>query len=468
MVRTERNGKKEQNEELLFEDIKNNGYYMETIKTRKKSFVSRILLPLFVCILCITLSVCATALTVFYVRKINQPDTDLLFLSNPTDPPEPVNTDIPVPAETQEADTDIEPESEKRENLVITTYRDISRVEVTPLEVDSNISDAVQKIMPSIAYIKCMYANEKGVHMNEASALIISNDGYMITADSVIEPLCYDKSNKFKENCSITVFVDFDFNTLYFAKVIGRDKTNNVALLKIDCDRPLQFIEYGDSDKLYLGETVVAVASGNNAFKGQVSAGIVTGLSYTFNDRILSDAETPKDLMHMINTSTVMTGSNNGGALVNKKGQVVALTVFIKDEQQNGFFKAIPINKVKEASENLEVKSYNEETTPNLGIGISAEAWNFSITSEEDQKTIYVKGIRVSYVGYGTPAFYSGLRVGDMIISINDVYVNSAENFIELKNTYLPGESLELTVYRRNETGDLKKLIITVTQDTVK
>ena len=86
MVRTERNGKKEQNEELLFEDIKNNGYYMETIKTRKKSFVSRILLPLFVCILCITLSVCATALSVFYVRKINQPDTDLLFLSNPTDP----------------------------------------------------------------------------------------------------------------------------------------------------------------------------------------------------------------------------------------------------------------------------------------------------------------------------------------------------------------------------------------------
>ena len=98
----------------------------------------------------------------------------------------------------------------------------------------------------------------------------------------------------------------------------------------------------------------VAVASGNNAFKGQVSAGIVTGLSYTFNDRILSDAETPKDLMHMINTSTVMTGSNNGGALVNKKGQVVALTVFIKDEQQNGFFKAIPINKVKKP-ENLEV-----------------------------------------------------------------------------------------------------------------
>jgi S1-C subfamily serine protease len=66
----------------------------------------------------------------------------------------------------------------------------------------------------------------------------------------------------------------------------------------------------------------------------------------------------------------------------------------------------------------------------------------------------------VSYVGYGTPAFYSGLRVGDMIISINDVYVNSAENFIELKNTYLPGESLELTVYRRNETGDLKKLLL--------
>lgn len=467
MVKSRRSNRSDKNNDLLRNDIKNNGYYTETIKTQKKSFVSRIILPLFICILCITLSVCAAALTVFYVRKINQPDTDLLFINNPIQSPEPVNTDNPVPTETQEVDTDTRPD-EIRENLVITTYRDISRVEVTPLEVDSTISDAVQKIMPSIAYLKCMYADEKGVHMTEASALIISNDGYMITANSVIEPLCYDKSNEFKENCSISVFVDFDFNILYSAKVIGRDKTNNVALLKIDCDRHLQFIEYGDSDKLYLGETVIAVASGNNAFKGQVSAGIVTGLSYTFHDRILSDSETPKDILYMINTSAVMTGSNNGGALVNKKGQVVALTVFMKDEQQNGFYKAIPIYKVKEASENLEVKPYNEEVTPNMGIGLSAETRNFATTSEEDQKTIYVKVISVSYVGYGTPAFYSGLRAGDLIESINGEYISSAENFLELKNTYLPGDNLDLAVYRRNEAGDLKKLIISVIQDTVK
>ena len=110
MVKSRRSNRSDKNNDLLRNDIKNNGYYTETIKTQKKSFVSRIILPLFICILCITLSVCAAALTVFYVRKINQPDTDLLFINNPIQSPEPVNTDNPVPTETQEVDTDTRPD----------------------------------------------------------------------------------------------------------------------------------------------------------------------------------------------------------------------------------------------------------------------------------------------------------------------------------------------------------------------
>lgn len=455
-------------ERELSEDkiINNNGYYTETIKSQKKSFVSRILVPVFICLLCLALSISACTLTLFYVRKINQLDTDFPFLNILTQTQNPSSTNIPVPSQTQGENNNSYSSNEENTESVITTYKNIYKVEIIPFEVNSSISDAVLNIMPSIAYIRCWYSEEQGTYMTEASALIISDDGYMITANSVVDNLCYEKSNELKEHSYIEVCVNYDYNNLYFAKVIGRDVINDVALLKIVPDDPLQFIEYGDSDKLILGETVIAAASGNNSSKGQVTAGIVSGLMYTFKDKIALSTDSLKDDLYMIKTTATMTSINNGGALVNKNGQVVALTVFSKEDNEEGFYKAIPINNIKEAAENLEVKSYNEDTLPNLGIAISSETVNFKIMADDLQQQIDVQGIKVNYIGYGTPAFYSGLKVNDIIVNIYDKSVSSPESFFDLKNTYLPGENLLLVVYRHNDQiNEYMELQIIIAQD---
>ena len=470
MVKSKKISESDKNKEASSEEMtKNNGYYVETIKTQKKSFVSRILVPVFICLLCLALSVCACALTVFYVKRLNQLDTELPFINILTQTSSPTSSNTPMPSNTQGTNNNSYSGNDDNNESVTTIYKNKVKIEVIPFEVNSTISDAVLNIMPSIAYLRCRFTDEQGTFMTEATALIISDDGFMITADTVIDHLCYEKSNELKENSYIEVCVNYDYSNLYFAKVIGRDKVNNVALLKIEPDNPLQFIEYGDSDELILGETVIAAASGNNSNKGQVTAGIINGLMYTYNDKILSSSELPKDDLYMINTSAFMSNSNNGGALVNIYGQVVALTVYSKNYLQEGFYKAIPINKIKEAAENLEIKSYNEEILPNLGIGIYSDTANIKITSDDQQQLVDVQGIKVAYIGYGTPAFYSGLKVNDIIVSIYDKPVNSAEIFFELKNTYLTGENLVFVVYRHNElTNDYTALNIIITQDKVR
>ncbi|MFA5340990.1 MAG: S1C family serine protease [Clostridia bacterium] len=448
---------------------KSNGYYMETIKSQKKSFLSRILVPLFISILCLTLSISACVLTIYYVNKIKQIDIELPFVNILTQTPGPSSTITPIPSHTQGSNNNSYSENENNTESVTTTYKNITKIEVIPFEVNSSISDAVENILPSLAYLRCRYTDMEGTYMSEATALIISEDGYMVTADTVIDHLCYEKSSELKEYSYIEVCVNFDYNNLYFARVVGRDKINNIALLKIDADEALQFIEYGDSDKLLLGETVIAAASGNNSVKGQVTAGIIGGLMYTFNDRIIFSNESVKDNLYMINATAFMTASNNGGALVNKEGQVIALTVYLKDNNQDGFYKAIPINKIKEITENLELKSYSEEMIPNLGIAVSNEKASIKITSDDQQQMIDIEGVRVKYIGYGTPAFYSGLKIDDIVVSVNDQMISSPENFFEIKNNYLPGENIVLSVYRYNElTDDYMTLNLIIMQDKVK
>ena len=86
--------------------------------------------------------------------------------------------------------------------------------------------------------------------------------------------------------------------------------------------------------------------------------------------------------------------------------------------------------------------------------------------ADDLQQQIDVQGIKVNYIGYGTPAFYSGLKVNDIIVNIYDKSVSSPESFFDLKNTYLPGENLLLVVYRHNDQiNEYMELQIIIAQD---
>ncbi len=437
------------------QNIRSNGFYTETI-INKKGFMSRFVVPFFVTLLCIVLSVCIIIITMILVKRYHNPDLkfpiiDLLeepkispspsspILNGNNKPPEEKDPDVKDPED---------PES------VITKYKDVVRIEVLPFEASPGIISAIENIMPSIAYIRCIYVEEQTTIIREASALIISEDGYMITSQSAIEGVCEENRTNFRENSQIEVYVNFDFNKKYYARLEGRDLVNGIALLKIDTKSVLNYAEYGDSDKLVIGESVLAVASGNSQSKGYVSAGIVSKLSHTFNDIILTSNETPEEILYNIGVTAHQNMQTDGGVITDLKGQVVGLSIYSCFGSDDPSFRILPINKVTEIIENFEIESLNNKFKANLSIGIDREIQELNIQAEEGEEQEVIKGVRVLHVGYAGPAFNKGLAKDDIIVSINDISFESPEGFMDLKNSYEPGDIVSLTVYRPEEDDD--------------
>ncbi|MFA7672873.1 MAG: S1C family serine protease [Clostridia bacterium] len=434
----------------------NHGCYTETIKKQKKSFVERILVPFFVCLLCLALSICACAFTVAYVFNRNLTSALMQVFNVSSLDVGLKNSETPSPSDTEGYVNTHQDQGDTTDSGNISTiYQPMVKIEVIPYEVNSSISDATEKVMPSIAYLVCKYSDGENTYEKKSSALIISDDGYIVTCDTALRDLCIDNSNELKPDCSVEVSVNYDYSKVYSAVVVGRDQKNNIALLKIECDLVLKFIEYGDSDALKMGETVLSASNGGNASSGIVTAGIVSGLVTTYNDKAVEPNTKISDELWYISTTAPMCDSCNGGALVNIYGQVVGMTIFGNDPvsgDSESIYYAIPVNKIMNIAEDLESNTFMNDMTPNIGIAVLTDPVKISLT--ENQTAIDLTGLKVKYVGFNTPAYDSGLKVDDVIVSIYDETLAIVADFFRIKNNYNPGESILLIVYRYYE-GEL-------------
>lgn len=439
----------------------NHGCYTETIIKQKKSFIERILVPFFVCLLCLALSICACAFTVAYVLNRNLTSALMQVFNVSTLNNGIKDSETPSPSGTEGYEDTNEDQNDNTDpGNTSTTYEPTRKVEVIPYEVNSSIADATEKIMPSVAYLVCRYTDGENTYEKKSSALIISDDGYIVTCDTAVRDLCIDGSNELKSGCSIEVSVNYDYSKVYSAAVIGRDYKNNIALLKIECDLVLKFIEYGDSDSLKIGETVLSASNGGNASSGMVTAGIVSGLITTYNDKAVETDTIISDELWYISTTAPMCDACNGGALVNIYGQVVGMTIYGEDPimgDSESIYYAIPVNKIMNIAEDLENNAFMNDMTPNIGIAVLTDPVEISLT--ENETIIDLTGLKVKYVGFNTPAFNAGLKADDVIVSVYDETLTMVADFFRIKNNYNPGESILLIVYRYYESELTFKLV---------
>ncbi|MDP2966984.1 MAG: trypsin-like peptidase domain-containing protein, partial [bacterium] len=183
------------------------------------------------------------------------------------------------------------------------------------------------------------------------SGFIVSPDGYIITSNHVVA----------ERDADYTVI--YEPNKTYQAKVISRDPINDVAILKINI-KNFPYLELGDSDKIELGETVIAIGNALGEFHDTVSTGVVSGLSryITAFSGLSRQAEM---LRGLIQTDAAINPGNSGGPLVNIEGKVIGInTATVMGAQNIGF--AIPINYAKKDLE--EVKKYGKIKRPFLGV----------------------------------------------------------------------------------------------------
>lgn len=183
------------------------------------------------------------------------------------------------------------------------------------------------------------------------SGFIVSADGYVITSNHVVA----------EKEADYTVI--YEPNKTYPAKVISRDPINDIAILKIQV-KNFPYLTLGNSNKIELGETVIAIGNALGEFHDTVSTGVISGLSryITAFSGLSNQAEM---LRGLIQTDAAINSGNSGGPLINIQGEVIGInTAVVMGAQNIGF--AIPVNYAKKDLE--EIKKYGKIKRPFLGV----------------------------------------------------------------------------------------------------
>ena len=264
------------------------------------------------------------------------------------------------------------------------------------------------------------------------SGFIFSDDGYILTNYHVV-----------KGATSITVST-YD-GTKHDAQLIGYDESNDVAVLKIEA-AGLTPVVIGDSDKLNVGDNVVAIGNPLGELTFSETSGIVSAL----NREVTISSGTTMDL---IQTDCAINSGNSGGALFNMYGEVVGITNAKYSSSSSsssasidniGF--AIPINQVYGIVKSIIENGYIEK--PYIGVSVLT-------VSDETQKYGLPGGASVQSVTKDSPAEEAGLQVNDIITKVNDTEITTSNDLVKAVRASNPGDELTLTVYRQGETLNL-------------
>jgi Do/DeqQ family serine protease len=258
------------------------------------------------------------------------------------------------------------------------------------------------------------------------SGVIISTDGYILTNNHVIDGA---------DSISVTLNDKRTFN----AKVVGSDPRTDIALIKIEAD-DLQPVVFGDSEKLKIGEWVLAVG---NPFDltSTVTAGIVSA-----KGRSIMTGESDKDkIMSFIQTDAAVNPGNSGGALVNTKGELVGINTAIYSQTGNftGYSFAVPISIAGKVVGDL--KKYGTVQRAILGVTIAEPEF---IKQQTDTKIKELKGAYVREFAMRSPAKEAGIEIGDVITYVNGNRVTSPNSLQEQVMKYQPGDKVKIKVDR--------------------
>lgn len=306
--------------------------------------------------------------------------------------------------------------------------------------------EIVDKVGPAVVGIvnKTTYGNAYGqfgsiygdlnkeVEQGSGSGVILSSDGYIVTNNHVIEN-------------ATAISVILNNGKEYSARLIGKDPTTDLAVIKIDAQN-LTYAQVGNSSSLRVGETAIAIGNPlGQEFAGTTTKGIISGLnrSVTIDDKTLN----------LIQTDAAINPGNSGGALVDEYGYLIGInTAKISSTTLEGLGFAIPIDEAKPIIQDLMTSGY-VKGRPVIGIGGRA-------VTKEDAKAYNLKvGVYVVSMTPSGPAYMSGVKVGDIIVECEGEPIETVDDINEIKNKKSPGDKLKIKVYRNGKYADISIIL---------
>lgn len=274
------------------------------------------------------------------------------------------------------------------------------------------------------------------------SGFIVSPDGYILTSQHVVADPEADYT------------VVLEPTKKYPARVMSRDPISDIAILKINA-KSLPYLEMADSDKIELGEPVVAVGNALGEFHDTISSGIISGMSRAIT-AFSGLSNGTAQLRGLIQTDAAINPGNSGGPLVNMEGRVIGInTAMVIGAQNIGF--AIPINYAKKDLD--EVRKYGKIKRPFLGVRYIvlnkeiAEAHKLPI----DYGALIVRqSFGEEAVVKNSSAAKAGLKEYDIILEINGEKITEKNSLGYLLQKYRVGQEISVKILREGRESNLK------------
>ena len=284
------------------------------------------------------------------------------------------------------------------------------------------MQDIYSRVIDSVVSISSMTSSGT----SSGTGIIMSPDGYVITNHHVISG-------------ALVISVLTNDNREFEAALVGSDEMSDLAVLKIDA-RGLQAAEFGDSSKLRVGDSVVAIGDPLGVqLRGTMTNGIISAINrdLTVGDRTMT----------LIQTNAALNNGNSGGPLINCYGQVIGINTvkmssyYTASATVEGLGFAIPISVAKPIIDELIENGY---VAGRPAIGISGD----SLPTYYRAYYRLPDGVYVTSVNDGSDAKAKGIREGDIVTAINGEVISSIDDLNTIKNQYAAGDEVTLTIYR--------------------
>lgn len=256
--------------------------------------------------------------------------------------------------------------------------------------------------------------NSELVEQGSGSGIIISEDGYIVTNQHVIDG-------------ATELSVILNTGDEFVATLVGSDSKSDLAVLKID-KTGLPAATLGDSEQVKVGELAVAIGNPlGQELAGTVTSGVISAVNRTMT--------VDNKKYNLIQTDAAINPGNSGGALVNQYGEVIGInTIKLSSESVEGIGFAIAISEAKPIVDDLINNGY---VSGRPLVGITAKATR--------------NGLSVESVSEGSGAANAGMQAGDLIVKADGKVVNQVDTLNDIRDTKKPGDTLMLTVIRNGE-----------------
>jgi len=297
----------------------------------------------------------------------------------------------------------------------------------------------VQRQDPFAGFFWGYRQTQPQVQRGAGSGVIMSDDGYIVTNNHVVEG-------------ADRILVHLNDKRQFQAKVIGRDPSTDIALIKVDASG-LPVLSYANSDDVRVGQWVLAVGNPMN-LTSTVTAGIVSAKARNINILQYDPGRDVFPIESFIQTDAAVNPGNSGGALVDASGGLIGINSAIASTTgaYTGYSFAIPANIVRKVAADL--MEFGSVQRAYLGVSIADIGPDQAKEIGLDRpKGVYVKGL-----SQGGAAESAGMKAGDVIVKVGNIAVDNVPQLQEQVGKFRPGDAVAITVLRggREQVMDMK------------